>query len=183
MVRTDWTRHEIAALFDLPFTELVFRAAEVHRAHHAPEEVQLCTLLSIKTGGCPEDCGYCAQSVDQRGHQRLVPGGERAGAHGVDLALERQRGGFLRGLEQRTGDDLEAHVGKGAGDHVGAAVVPVLAHLGDQQPRRAPEPAADRLDAGDDLGVTIVVVVGPGIDAAHRNGRRAVASEDDLKRA
>ncbi|HWU95781.1 MAG TPA: biotin synthase BioB [Sphingomonas sp.] len=63
MTRTDWTRDEIAALFDLPFTELVFRAAEVHRANHAPNEVQLSTLLSIKTGGCPEDCGYCSQSV------------------------------------------------------------------------------------------------------------------------
>ena len=62
-IRTDWTREEIAALFDLPFTELVFRAAEVHRAHHRAGEVQLCTLLSIKTGGCPEDCGYCSQSV------------------------------------------------------------------------------------------------------------------------
>jgi biotin synthase len=63
MTRTDWTRDEVAALFDLPFTELVFRAAEVHRAHHAAGEVQLCTLLSIKTGGCPEDCGYCSQSA------------------------------------------------------------------------------------------------------------------------
>ena len=62
-IRTDWTREEIAALFDLPFTELVFRAAEAHRAHHRANEVQLCTLLSIKTGGCPEDCGYCSQSV------------------------------------------------------------------------------------------------------------------------
>jgi biotin synthase len=62
-VRNDWTREEIAALFDLPFTELVFRAAQVHRAHHRAGEVQLCTLLSIKTGGCPEDCGYCSQSV------------------------------------------------------------------------------------------------------------------------
>jgi biotin synthase len=62
-IRTDWTRAEISALFDLPFTELVFRAAEIHRAHHRAGEVQLCTLLSIKTGGCPEDCGYCAQSV------------------------------------------------------------------------------------------------------------------------
>ena len=62
-VRADWTRAEIAALFELPFTELVFRAATVHRAHHAPDQVQLCTLLSIKTGGCPEDCGYCSQSV------------------------------------------------------------------------------------------------------------------------
>jgi biotin synthase len=62
-VRTDWTRAEIAALFDLPFTELVFRAAEVHRAYHVAGEVQRSTLLSIKTGGCPEDCGYCSQST------------------------------------------------------------------------------------------------------------------------
>ena len=61
--RTDWTREEIAGLFDLPFTELLFQAASVHREHHSPEQVQLCTLLSIKTGGCPEDCGYCSQSV------------------------------------------------------------------------------------------------------------------------
>ena len=62
-VRTDWTRDEIAALFDLPFDELVYQAATVHRAHHAVGQIQLCTLLSIKTGGCPEDCGYCSQSV------------------------------------------------------------------------------------------------------------------------
>lgn len=61
--RTDWTREEIAALFDLPFDELIYQAATVHRAHHAVGEIQLCTLLSIKTGGCPEDCGYCSQSV------------------------------------------------------------------------------------------------------------------------
>jgi len=63
MTRTDWTRAEVAELFDLPFADLVFRAADVHRAHHAVGEVQLCTLLSIKTGGCPEDCGYCSQSA------------------------------------------------------------------------------------------------------------------------
>ena len=62
-IRTDWTRDEIAALFDLPFTELLFQAASVHREFHPPSQVQLCTLLSIKTGGCPEDCGYCSQSV------------------------------------------------------------------------------------------------------------------------
>ncbi len=62
-MRRDWTREEIAELFDLPLTELLFRAAEVHRAHHPADQVQLCTLLSIKTGGCPEDCGYCSQSV------------------------------------------------------------------------------------------------------------------------
>ncbi|ODP36222.1 biotin synthase BioB [Sphingomonas turrisvirgatae] len=63
MIRTDWTREEIAALFDLPFMELVYQAATVHRANHPANEVQLSTLLSIKTGGCPEDCGYCNQSV------------------------------------------------------------------------------------------------------------------------
>jgi biotin synthase len=63
VARTDWTRPEIAELFALPITELVFRAAAVHRAHHPAGEVQLCTLLSIKTGGCPEDCGYCSQSA------------------------------------------------------------------------------------------------------------------------
>ncbi len=61
--RTDWTRDDIAAMFDLPFDELLFRAQTTHRAHHAAGEIQLCTLLSIKTGGCPEDCGYCSQSV------------------------------------------------------------------------------------------------------------------------
>jgi biotin synthase len=60
--RTDWTRDDIAALFDLPFDDLLWQAQGVHRASHAAGEVQLCTLLSIKTGGCPEDCGYCSQS-------------------------------------------------------------------------------------------------------------------------
>jgi biotin synthase len=62
-VRHDWTREEVRALFALPFTELVFRAAEVHRATFDPTEVQISTLLSIKTGGCPEDCAYCPQSA------------------------------------------------------------------------------------------------------------------------
>jgi biotin synthase len=60
--RSDWTREEIAALFALAFPELMFRAASVHRAHFDPAQVQVSTLLSIKTGGCPEDCGYCSQS-------------------------------------------------------------------------------------------------------------------------
>jgi biotin synthase len=61
--RTNWTRDEIAALFDLPFMDLVYDAQTVHRAQHPRNEVQLSTLLSIKTGGCPEDCGYCSQSA------------------------------------------------------------------------------------------------------------------------
>ncbi len=62
-VRHDWGAEEVAALFALPFNDLLFRAQTVHRRHHQPNEVQVSTLLSIKTGGCPEDCKYCPQSV------------------------------------------------------------------------------------------------------------------------
>jgi len=61
--RNDWTREEVRALFALPFPELIFRAAQVHRDNFDPSEVQISTLLSIKTGGCPEDCAYCPQSA------------------------------------------------------------------------------------------------------------------------
>ncbi len=57
-----WTVEQVEALFALPFNDLLYRAQQVHRAHHDPNAVQLSTLLSIKTGGCPEDCGYCPQS-------------------------------------------------------------------------------------------------------------------------
>jgi biotin synthase len=63
LIRNDWTREEVRALFALPFTELVFEAARIHRQYFDPAEVQISTLLSIKTGGCPEDCAYCPQSA------------------------------------------------------------------------------------------------------------------------
>jgi biotin synthase len=59
----EWTPERVQALFELPFNDLLFRAQQVHREHHAPNTVQLSTLLSIKTGGCAEDCGYCPQSA------------------------------------------------------------------------------------------------------------------------
>ena len=62
-VRTDWTLDEVRALFALPFSDLVFHAQRVHRQHFDPNEVQISTLLSIKTGACPEDCAYCPQSI------------------------------------------------------------------------------------------------------------------------
>jgi biotin synthase len=62
-IRHDWTRDEVAALFALPFNELLHRAHTVHREYHDPNAVQVSTLLSIKTGGCPEDCGYCPQAA------------------------------------------------------------------------------------------------------------------------
>ena len=62
-VRHDWTLAEVLTLFAAPFADLVFHAQEVHRRHHEPNTVQMSTLLSIKTGACPEDCAYCPQSV------------------------------------------------------------------------------------------------------------------------
>ncbi|HWX24790.1 MAG TPA: biotin synthase BioB, partial [Vicinamibacteria bacterium] len=62
-IRHDWTAEGVAALYHLPLTELLYRAQSVHRRYHDPEVVQRCTLLSIKTGGCPEDCAYCPQSA------------------------------------------------------------------------------------------------------------------------
>ncbi|KJE89825.1 biotin synthase [Capsaspora owczarzaki ATCC 30864] len=61
-IRHDWTRAEIQEIFDTPLLDLMYRAATVHRTHHDPRQVQQCTLLSIKTGGCSEDCAYCPQS-------------------------------------------------------------------------------------------------------------------------
>lgn len=62
-LRHDWTREEVLALFEMPFMDLIFTAQTAHRRHFDPNEVQQSELLSIKTGGCPEDCGYCSQSA------------------------------------------------------------------------------------------------------------------------
>jgi biotin synthase len=62
-VRHDWTRAEIEEVYRTPLPELVFRAQSIHRQSHAPDRVQTCQLISIKTGGCPEDCAYCPQSA------------------------------------------------------------------------------------------------------------------------
>lgn len=63
MIRNNWTREEITEIYNSPLLELVYRAATVHRQYHSAQEVQVCTLLSIKTGGCPEDCAYCPQAA------------------------------------------------------------------------------------------------------------------------
>lgn len=62
-MRHDWTREEIMEIYNTPLMELLYRAATVHREHHDPNTIQVSTLLSIKTGGCPEDCGYCPQAA------------------------------------------------------------------------------------------------------------------------
>jgi biotin synthase len=63
LIRHDWTLAEIQELYDLPALDLVYKAASVHREYHDADEVQVCKLISIKTGGCPEDCKYCSQSA------------------------------------------------------------------------------------------------------------------------
>ena len=62
-IRKDWTREEIKEIYNAPFLDLIYRAATAHRTYHDPQEVQVCTLLSVKTGGCPEDCAYCPQAA------------------------------------------------------------------------------------------------------------------------
>lgn len=62
-LRHDWTKNEILAIYNKPLLQLVYEAATIHRAFHNPEEVQISTLLSVKTGGCPEDCSYCGQAA------------------------------------------------------------------------------------------------------------------------
>ncbi|HVI25424.1 MAG TPA: biotin synthase BioB [Xanthomonadaceae bacterium] len=84
-LRHDWSREEVLALFDLPFPELVHRAGEVHRRHFDPAEVQVSTLLSVKTGGCPEDCGYCPQAA------RYHTGVEATKLMATEAVVERAR--------------------------------------------------------------------------------------------
>lgn len=81
-IRHDWTRADIQALFDLPFSDLMFQAQTVHRAHFNPNEVQVSTLCSIKTGACPEDCAYCPQSA------RYDTGLEREKLMAVEKVIE-----------------------------------------------------------------------------------------------
>ena len=84
-LRHDWTREEVLALFALPFTELLHRAGSVHRQHFDPAEVQVSTLLSVKTGGCPEDCGYCPQAA------RYHTGVEATKLMDTDAVVEKAR--------------------------------------------------------------------------------------------
>jgi biotin synthase len=110
-VRHDWTPAELRDIHGLPLPDLIFRAQEVHRAHHDPRKVQLCSLLSIKTGGCPEDCTYCPQSVHHETGVRPEP---LAGIEGVLAAARdaRERGAtrFCMGAawrQVRGGSDFE----------------------------------------------------------------------------
>ncbi|HKZ10801.1 MAG TPA: biotin synthase BioB [Rhodanobacteraceae bacterium] len=93
-VRYDWKLAEIEALFDLPFMDLLARAHAVHAANHDPNAVQVSTLLSIKTGGCPEDCAYCPQA------QRYHTGIEAQKLMEIDAVLERARAAKAAGASR-----------------------------------------------------------------------------------
>jgi biotin synthase len=94
VIRHDWTREEVTALFALPFNELMHRAQTVHREHHDPNAVQVSTLLSIKTGGCPEDCAYCPQAA------RYDTGVQAQKLMSVDAVLERAKAAKAAGASR-----------------------------------------------------------------------------------
>src|SRR5690606_22927902 len=93
-LRHDWRREEIEALFDLPFNELLFRAQSAHREHFKPNEVQVSTLLSVKTGGCPEDCAYCPQA------QRYQTGVDAQKLMSTEAVLEKARAAKAAGASR-----------------------------------------------------------------------------------
>lgn len=93
-LRHDWSRDEVGALFDLPFPVLLQRAGEVHRAHFDPAQVQVSTLLSVKTGGCPEDCAYCPQAA------RYNTGLKAQKLMDLDEVLERARAAKAAGASR-----------------------------------------------------------------------------------
>lgn len=91
-IRHDWTKEEIREIYDMPFMDLIHRAGTVKRLYHDPNEVQLCHLISIKTGGCPEDCKYCPQSAKHQTYvtpqammemDEVIEGAKNAKEHGV----------------------------------------------------------------------------------------------------
>lgn len=119
-----WSREEIAALYDMSFFDLLFAAQEVHRAHFDPSKVQLSALLSIKTGDCSEDCGYCSQSVhhhhDHDGAEARVKGLELLSVEEVLTAAKVARengasrfcmGAAWRGPKKRHIEELKLMVG------------------------------------------------------------------------
>jgi biotin synthase len=93
-VRHDWTRHELTQLFELPLTDLVYQAQSVQRQYHAGKGLQIAQLLSIKTGGCPEDCGYCGQSA------RAKTGVKATGLMDVETVIAAARAARQSGVQR-----------------------------------------------------------------------------------
>ena len=93
-IRHDWTRPDIGAIYQQPLLDLIGQAQQVHLRHHSPRDVQLCQLISIKTGGCPEDCAYCPQSA------RYETGVENVGLLDVNHVIETARNAREEGIQR-----------------------------------------------------------------------------------
>jgi biotin synthase len=139
-IRSDWSLAEAEAIHALPFNDLLFHAQRVHRQHFAPNKVQVSTLLSIKTGGCPEDCAYCPQSV------RYETGLARDELMEVDevvsAAREAQRGGatrFCMGAAYRSPKPRQLEVIKSMIREVRSLGLETCATLGMLTPQQATE--------------------------------------------
>lgn len=143
-IRTDWTRDEVEALYRTRLMELIYQAATVHRRHHETGEVQVCTLLSIKTGLCPEDCAYCPQSAHHSTDlepSRMLP--EEEILEAARAAKEAGSTRFCMGAAWRCarGNDEFDHVLDMVGrvSDMGLEVCCTLGMLSDEQARRLKE--------------------------------------------
>jgi biotin synthase len=146
-VRNDWTLDEVQSLFALPFADLMYAAQQAHRTHHAPNQVQVSTLLSIKTGGCPEDCAYCPQSI------RYHTGVEREALMEVETVVARARAAresgatrFCMGAAYRSPKDRELTQIAAMVREVRALGLETCATLGMLTPDQAEELKAAGLD-------------------------------------
>jgi biotin synthase len=147
-VRHDWTVEEARALYELPFFALIDRAREVHRAHHDDGAVQLCTLLSVKTGGCPEDCGYCPQSSHHEtsvgrekmlGVDEVIAAARRAKEHGSTRFC---MGAAWREVKEGPAFDRVVDMVRGVKD-LGLEACCTLGMLNEEQARRLKEAGLD----------------------------------------
>lgn len=148
LARHDWTVAEARALYELPFFALIDRAREVHRAHHDDGAVQLCTLLSVKTGGCPEDCGYCPQSSHHEtsvgrekmlGVDEVIAAARRAKEHGSTRFC---MGAAWREVKEGPAFDRVVDMVKGVKD-LGLEACCTLGMLTEDQARRLKEAGLD----------------------------------------
>ena len=147
--RHDWSRTEINALFDMPFMDLVFEAQRVHRLYHDPNKVQLSQLISIKTGGCAEDCGYCSQSAKHKSGTGLDATKLMEVQRVVDAAKKAKDGGASRycmgaawtSPKDRDMDTLTAMV-EGVKD-LGMETCMTLGMLTDEQTKRLADAGLD----------------------------------------
>jgi len=159
-----WPVEQVAALFNLPFNDLLFRAQQVHREHFDPQEIELATLLSIKTGGCPEDCGYCPQAqrydtgVQAQKLLELETVLAAAKAAKAQGATRFCMGAAWRGPKERDLDQVEAMV-RGV-KALGLETCVTLGMLDDGQAQRLKQAGLDyynhNLDAAPDFYADIV---------------------------